>query len=329
MALNGIDVSGFQPANITSLVDYDFVIIKATEGTGYVSKSCDAQYQGAVKRGKLAGVYHFASVGDPVAQADYFLAQVGGYVGHAMLVLDWEGPAIAQGPGWAKTWLDRVYTRTGVRPVIYMSASVVNEFDWSAVHAANYGLWVASYGSDAITGPRTPAAPSVRFWGTPALFQYGSQGRLPGYGANLDVDVFYGDAKAWAAYAAKNGKPAAPVAPAAPAAVHVSSGLAEDGLLGPATVRRMQHDLGTPEDGVLSHPSAMVMALQRRLNAQGFRDWDGKALVVDGLGLVQDGSKTRTIYAFQRYLGVPADGILSHPSGAVRALQHRLNTGHI
>lgn len=216
MPLNGIDVSGYQPANIANLVSYDFLIAKATEGVHYTSKSCAQQVDGALSKGKKAGVYHFASVGNATQQADYFVAQVKGWTGRVMFVLDWEASAITQGPGWAKTWLDRVYALTGVRPVIYMSQSVVSQYNWSAVRAANYGLWVAAYGSNPATGYRNAAAPSVPYWGTPIMFQYGSRGRLSGYAGDLDVDIFYGDGKAWDAYAAKNGSAPAPVVPSNP-----------------------------------------------------------------------------------------------------------------
>jgi len=106
--------------------------------------------------------------------------------------------------------------------------------------------------------------------------------------------------------------------------------LAEDAILGQGTIRRMQHDLGTPEDGKISKASTMVGALQRRLNAQGFRDWDGRPLKVDGKGFNQDGKRTRTVYAFQKYMGVKPDGILSKPrSATILALQQRLNRGHL
>lgn len=104
--------------------------------------------------------------------------------------------------------------------------------------------------------------------------------------------------------------------------------IAEDSVLGQATIRRMQHDLGTPEDGKISGKSTMVAALQRRLNAQGFRDWNGKPLAVDGKGFAQNGKKTRTVYAFQKYMGVKPDGVLSKPkSGTILAVQRRLNRG--
>lgn len=43
-------------------------------------------------------------------------------------------------------------------------------------------------------------------------------------------------------------------------------GVKADGLLGPVTIRAMQRRYGTPQDGVISAPSPMVRALQRRLN---------------------------------------------------------------
>ena len=63
---------------------------------------------------------------------------------HAIPALDWEAEN-QWDVAWAKRWLDEVTKLTGVRPVIYMSESVVNSYDWSSVVDANYGLWVAKY----------------------------------------------------------------------------------------------------------------------------------------------------------------------------------------
>ncbi|MBM7540122.1 hypothetical protein [Amphibacillus cookii] len=49
-------------------------------------------------------------------------------------------------------------------------------------------------------------------------------------------------------------------------------GSKQDGLIGPNTVRTTQKYLGTVQDGIISVPnSAMVRALQKRLNAGTFR----------------------------------------------------------
>ena len=44
-------------------------------------------------------------------------------------------------------------------------------------------------------------------------------------------------------------------------------GVADDGNLGPQTVRALQARMGTPVDGVISNPSLCVKEMQRRLNA--------------------------------------------------------------
>ena len=48
MTLNGIDISKWQSGINLSAVKADFVIVKATEGIGYVDKSCDGFFQKAL-----------------------------------------------------------------------------------------------------------------------------------------------------------------------------------------------------------------------------------------------------------------------------------------
>ena len=203
MTLNGIDISNWQAGINLSAVPADFVIIKATQGTTYVSPEADTQYKGAKSAGRLLGVYHFATGDGAAEEAKFFLSNVQGYLGEAALFLDWEGAVVSQGVGYAKAFLDYVYQQTGIRPLIYMSKSVTNSYDWSTV-SANYGLWVAQYADSNPTGyqddPWTDAK-GYGSWSGPAIFQYASTGRLSGYDGNLDLDKFYGDDKAWQAYA--------------------------------------------------------------------------------------------------------------------------------
>jgi hypothetical protein len=104
--------------------------------------------------------------------------------------------------------------------------------------------------------------------------------------------------------------------------------LVVDGVLGRETITRWQQVMGSAVDGTISTPSELVGRVQSRLNAAGARDWDGRSLVVDGLGIAQNGQKTRTVWALQAYLGTPRDGILSTPASTViKALQNRLNAG--
>jgi len=204
MALYGLDVSRWQSVG-TGDSAKDFLIIKATEGTGYVDPSCDKHYQRAKSKGKLLGVYHFArpdlnkNTAGAKAEAAYFVNNCKGYIKQAILVLDWEQPGTTGQVSWAKAWLDEVYRLTGVRPLIYMSASVVNGNNWSSI-SGNYGLWIAGYpNAYNVKNPPTPTAGAMpykigswKFW---AIWQYSS-----GAGT-LDYDIANMDANGWKAYA--------------------------------------------------------------------------------------------------------------------------------
>lgn len=209
MALNGIDVSRWQPADITSKVDYDFAIIKATEGTGYVSPACDAQYQAAKNRGKLLGVYHFASGGDARTEAEFFIANVKGYVKAAILVLDYEAGAINRGREWVRTWIKRVKELTGVNPLVYASRSVVDAQDLTTLlKEEDCGLWLAAYPHMNPTGYYEPQNERGE-----VIKQYSSSGRLPGYNGNLDLNYAWIDADKWHKYATADGNAVAPNIP--------------------------------------------------------------------------------------------------------------------
>ena len=205
--LNGIDVSPHQKNMNVSTYSCDFVICKATEGTGYVNPFCDVHYQQAKSSGKLLGVYHFArpdTGNSPEAEADYFLRNITGYIGEAILALDLECTGWQKYSEWSKKWLDRVYEKTGVRPLFYSSGDGFSNFK-NMINSGNYAVWAASDGN----------------WydGTTVVIK---QSVYDG----LDHDVFYGDAAAWHKYASSSGgyKPAQPSAPIQP--VHpVSNGI--------------------------------------------------------------------------------------------------------
>lgn len=203
MSLNGIDVSSYQTGMEVGDVAGDFVIVKSTEGTNYANPALSGHVKQTLAADKKLGVYHFADVGDATKQADYFLSKVSSYVGKAMLILDYEAGAVNQGVNWAKIWLNRVYAKTGVRPVIYMGLADENRLDWSPVIKVNYGLWVAQYNNDSMVNQYDPRNlyGSLKHWKTAVMFQYTSAGRLDGWNANLDFNVFYGDKAAWDKYA--------------------------------------------------------------------------------------------------------------------------------
>lgn len=205
--LKGIDISRWQSGINLAAVDVNFVIMKATEGVGYTDSSCNSFYQTAKSLGRKLGVYHFArpDLGNSAeAEADYFLQETKGYQKEAILILDWESGNLGN-ISWAKAWLDRVYNKTGVRPVIYMSASVMRAYDWSVVVNANYGLWVANYGvNNGLANDDVFNSYPLKYWSFYALWQYTSVGRLNGYSGNLDLNYFSGNSMAWDRYATGN-----------------------------------------------------------------------------------------------------------------------------
>lgn len=211
--MNGIDVSRWQPANITTIVkDYDFAIIKATEGTSYVSPYCDAQYQAAKARGKLLGVYHFASGLDARAEAEYFVNNAQGYIGEAILVLDWEANAVARGAEWVRTFVKRVKELTNVPPIIYGSQSPLASAGVPKVaQEENCGLWVAAYPNNNVTGYRDEA----QLLGS-VIRQYSSKGRLADYAGDLDLNRSTLTADQWRAYAKGGRDGSATTTPTAP-----------------------------------------------------------------------------------------------------------------
>lgn len=212
--MNGIDVSAWQPRNITALVPYDFVIIKATEGTNYVSPACDQQYQIAKSKGKGLGVYHFASGVDAVAEADHFVNSVQGYLGEAILVLDYEANAVNRGREWVRTFVRRIKERTQVPPVIYASTSVISsqQLDKLAVEE-DCGIWAANYGANNPTG----YVKADQMNGS-VIRQYTSKGRLDGYGGDLDLNYSILTLDQWKKYALgkRGGAPAPTPAPEQP-----------------------------------------------------------------------------------------------------------------
>lgn len=211
MSMNGTDISSWQSGLDLNAVDYEFAVSKATQGNYYINPDCDPKIQQAIAAGKKWGVYHFADHGDAIEEANFFVDNCLGYISHGILALDWEG-SFTGDVAWAKAWLDHVQARTGVKPLIYMSESVANAYDWSPVIEADYGLWVAKYWDNeydynydmSAAGPE----PSV-YWGLVGyvMWQWTSRGHLDGYGGDLDLDIFYGDAGTWDAYAGSHVDP--------------------------------------------------------------------------------------------------------------------------
>lgn len=206
--MNGIDISSYQAELNAGIVPSDFVIIKATEGTNYINPTWEEQAGQVIQTNKLLGFYHFASVGNPIAEADFFISVVKDYIGKAVLVLDFEAGAInAWGNVGARQFLNRVKEKTGVYPMIYMSAEVTRQFNWSTISNTN-PLWVVQYASMNPTGYQSEPwtdGKGYGAWSSAAIHQYSSAGSLANWNGNLDINLAYINANQWKALASPSG----------------------------------------------------------------------------------------------------------------------------
>lgn len=210
--MRGVDVSNWQCDIDTYALDADFVVAGVTWGAGGFNNTClangvnqAANYQlgRASASGKSIGVYHYAMGRDARTEADFFVNNVKGYVGRAILVLDWESqdnPQFGNG-AWIETWVRHVHDRTQVWPIVYVQASALGQL--TSYVRAHCGVWVAQYASMAVTGyQETPWLYGA--YGE-AMRQYTSNGYVSGYAGRLDLNYFRGERWQWDAYAHGDG----------------------------------------------------------------------------------------------------------------------------
>ena len=210
MSLNGIDVASYQSGFDPAKVPCDFVIVKATQGTTYINPDFKRMADAVLKAGKLLGIYHYASGGNQIKEADHFLNTIKPYLGKATLWLDWEGdmnPAFGKcDTAWCKVFLPYIKKKTGMTCGIYMSKSVCLAHDWSGL--ANYPLWCAQYANNSATGYQSnPWTDEKGFgaWKKATIYQYSSHGRLSGWNKDLDLDIAWLSREQWTELA--GGKP--------------------------------------------------------------------------------------------------------------------------
>lgn len=310
--LLGVDISNYQAGMSMAAVDPDFVIVKVTQDAGaYATTNPNhvEQIEAALALGRPTGVYHYVGGGDngnaddALAEANRFLDAVRatGHQDDVFYAIDWES---IENPAWGNLAylsiiVGRVQSATGKPVLLYASSG---SYPWKV--AQDYGCvpWVAQYADEEPTGwdasPWTDGS-----WGTEGrMHQYTGTGRVPGYGGDLDLDVWHASEAALRALAPSGGPVVlTPPAPAPRATAPDGQDLlAVDGQWGPRTVARFQQVMGTPIDGVLDDGgSVCVEAFQRFLNtvvSTGDQDnLNGSSpLVVDGV----DGEKTWRVFQY-------------------------------
>lgn len=187
----GIDVSKWQGPIDWQLVKESgirFVIIKATEGTNYVDPLFVAHWDGAKKAGLLTSAYHMLWPNLSASeQAAHFLNTMRDRQPDFPLVLDVElrkGMGKFKAGAMAEETLLLLEESDGRKPIVYTAQSVWGEIVGWAPGWHKYPLWVAGYDTS------TPLMPTG--WEVYSLWQYDSQGKVPGISGNVDLNVFVG-----------------------------------------------------------------------------------------------------------------------------------------
>lgn len=200
--MKGIDISKWEEDINLTKVKFEFLILKATEGVTIKDRCFKGWAEKIRTLGKPWGFYHFARPenNSAIDEAHEFYKTTKKYIGKGIPILDWESKGKSN-VAWAKKWLDEIYRLTGVKPMIYMSESTANDYNWSSVAKAGYKLWVAKYRDYQIDRnydmSNAGSKPKVKHWNSYVMWQWTDRGRLDGYKGNLDCNVFYGDRSAW------------------------------------------------------------------------------------------------------------------------------------
>lgn len=203
--LKGIDVSGhngwpFNSVTEAGYLESDFVIVKATQGTGFVNSGFSGAADRTLGDGKLLGFYHYASGGDARAEAEHFWSIASAYNCRGIPVLDFEQyqnmPAWND-EDWPLAFVTRYHDLSGVWPMVYVSAAYRYKVAECADHCA---LWVAGYPrSNITTWENLSFGYKINPWKSWTVWQFTSAGGLDRNWGNLTRE-------AWAAISHGDGE---------------------------------------------------------------------------------------------------------------------------
>lgn len=159
-----------------------YVFIKATEGNSFKDKYFKRHWRNAAKCGIRRGAYHFfRSSKDADTQARHFIRTVGELSADDLPpVLDIE--TIHKGCSYktlndkALIWLKAVERHYGRKPIVYSSASFINDILCKEIKD-NYPIWVAHYGA---------ASPRCNRW---HIWQFADNAVVYGIDGYVDLNV--------------------------------------------------------------------------------------------------------------------------------------------
>jgi len=198
--VEGIDVSEWQGSIDWGKVKGSgraFAIARVSYGTGHLDPYFGGNWSGMKSAGLIRGAYQwFRPAQDPIAQADIVVAHVGvlgaGDLPVTADVEETQGVAPATIAARLHSWVDRITAGTGKAPIIYTGKYFWND-NVKSGDFKDLSLWIAAY------SPPCPDLPIP--WGDWRMFQYNSNGIIPGISGNVDIDKFNGSLEELEAFA--------------------------------------------------------------------------------------------------------------------------------
>ena len=207
MRAQGIDISHWQKDYNPNEKKHDFVFIRAAYGLSK-DKKFD-QHSASIENVPVRGAYQFLRSNQTwKSQADKMITMCGD--GFDVLILDLERYGNQRSLSFVtgvKMWLDYVADKTGTPTMLYTNPATYQEYliPYNQHWMNNYPLWVAQYPyygwHDNLTNvysgswnPRLPAG--HKDW---LLWQFSADGNrkgnengIPGWRADVDLNVFNG-----------------------------------------------------------------------------------------------------------------------------------------
>lgn len=190
-SIEGVDVSNWQGAvdwGAVAAAGYRFALMKASEDPDFVDPWLGRNWVGAKAAGLVRGVYHFAQPERVTAEASmaHFATTINGVGGlddGDLVALD-----IESGTGdllpWVTSWLELAEQTFGRVPLLYSGHWFAALHNLETPVLGKYPLWWASYQSEI---PPTPTG-----WDKITVWQYSSNGRVPGINGDADLNRFQG-----------------------------------------------------------------------------------------------------------------------------------------
>lgn len=184
-----------KPASTKYMQPVFFVYIKATEGATYINPTYSVRMIEAVRHGVIKGAYHFLSYTSPVdEQVRNFVETANWAPGDMPPALDVEKLNEIKALGKAKlcdlvyTWLEKVESLWGVKPIIYTSENIRDNYLMSDPRHDNYHFWISRY---------RDASPDNDDW---RIWQFTEDAQIKGNEGPIDVDDYKGDYSDFVAY---------------------------------------------------------------------------------------------------------------------------------